>query len=164
MRKSGSMIGTLAAAVLIAMSLGAPALADSKDEITDLEHKCAAATSADELMNCYDKSNDLVVYDLMTPREFDGRDAVRADFQNAFSTFNNAKVEFINLHVVSDGKLGVAESVQHMTATDKSGKPVDPIFRVTDVWRKEKGGWKIIHSHISVPVDLASGKADMQSK
>ena len=44
------------------------------------------------------------------------------------------------------------------------GKPVDTIFRVTDVWRKEKGGWKIIHSHISVPVDLASGKADMQSK
>lgn len=164
MRKVGAMIGTLVAAGVFAMSLGTSARADSKDEITELEHKCASATSADQLMECYDKSNELVVYDLMTPREFDGRDAVRADFQNAFATFNNAKVEFINLHVVSDGKLGVAESVQHMTATDKAGKPIDTIFRVTDVWRKEKGGWKIIHSHISVPVDLASGKADMQSK
>ena len=164
MRKAATMIGTLIAAFVIAMSIGTSARADSKDEITDLEHKCASATSADQLMECYDKSNDLVVYDLMTPREFDGRDAVRADFQNAFATFGNAKVEFINLHVVSDGKLGVAESVQHMTATDKSGKPIDTIFRVTDVWRKEKGGWKIIHSHISVPVDLATGKADMQSK
>jgi hypothetical protein len=74
------------------------------------------------------------------------------------------QVEFINLHVVSDGKLGVAESVQHMSATDNSGKPIDMIFRVTDVWRKEKDGWKIIHSHISLPVDMASGNADLESK
>jgi ketosteroid isomerase-like protein len=164
MRKSGS-IGILAIAAVMAWGIGAPAFAaDSQAEITALEHKCAAATSADEAMKCYDKTNDLVVYDLMTPREFDGRDAVRADFQNGFSAFKNAKVEFINLHVVSDGKLGVAESVQHMSATDNSGKPIDMIFRVTDVWRKEKDGWKIIHSHISLPVDMASGKADMESK
>jgi ketosteroid isomerase-like protein len=164
MRRRLSIVVILVAASL-ALSFGARAYADdSKTEITDLEHKCAAATTADELMNCYDKSNDLVVYDLTTPREFDGRDAVRADFQNGFSAFKNAKVEFINLHVVSDGKLGVAESVQHMTATDNNGKPIDMIFRVTDVWRKEKGGWKIIHSHISVPMDMANGKADLESK
>ncbi len=166
MRKSRLIAGILTGAVLLALGFGPQAFAagDSQTEITELEHKCASATSADELMKCYDKTNDLVVYDLMTPREFDGRDAVRADFQNGFSAFKNAKVEFINLHVVSDGKLGVAESVQHMTATDNSGKPIDMIFRVTDVWRKEKDGWKIIHSHISVPVDMASGKADMESK
>jgi len=151
---------------LLAWGFGARAFAadESQTEITALEHKCASATSADEAMECYDKTNDLVVYDLTSPREFDGRDAIRADFQNGFSAFKNSKVEFINLHVVSDGKLGVAESVQHMTATDNSGKPIDIIFRVTDVLRKGKDGWKIIHSHISVPVDMASGKADLQSK
>jgi ketosteroid isomerase-like protein len=165
MRKSRSFAGILAAVALTAWGFGAQALAaESKAEITELEHKCAAATTADQVMGCYDTSNDLVVYDLMTPREFDGADAVRTDFQNGFSAFRNPKVEFINLHVISDGKMGVAESVQHMTATDNSGKPIDMIFRVTDVWRKEKGGWKIIHSHISVPVDMASGKPDMQSK
>jgi ketosteroid isomerase-like protein len=164
MRKSVLAASVLALAALIASGFGATARADSKDEITELEHKCASATTADEALKCYSKTNDLVVYDLMTPREFDGRDAVRADFQGGFNSFKNPKVEFINLHVVSDGKLGVAESVQHMTATDNSGKPIDMIFRVTDVWRKEKDGWKIIHSHISLPVDMASGKADMQSK
>ncbi len=165
MRKMGLFLGAIGAAILMISGFTAQVCAaDPKDEITELEHKCAAATTVDQLMECYDKSNDLVVYDLMTPREFDGRDAVKADFQNAFNSFKNAKVEFINLHVVSDGKLGVAESVQHMTATGNDGKPVDVIFRVTDVWRKEKGGWKIIHAHISVPVDMASGKADMQSK
>jgi len=165
MRKSGSLVGTLAAAALIACGFGAQALAaDAKAEITELEHKCAAATTVDEAMACFDTSEDLVVFDLSTPREFDGPKAVRADFQNAFDAFKNAKIEFINLHVTTDGKMAVAESVQHITATDKSGKPIDSIFRVTDVWRKEKGGWKIIHAHISVPVDMATGKADMQSK
>jgi ketosteroid isomerase-like protein len=165
MRTSISFAGILVAAVLLAWGIGGQAFAaDAKAEITDLEYKEAAATTADEALALCDTGDDLVVYDLSTPREFDGPKAVREDFQNFFSSTNNLKIEFINLHVISDGKLGVAESVQHITATDKSGKPVDMIFRATDVWRIEKGGWKIIHSHVSFPIDMASGKADMQSK
>lgn len=165
MRKTGLVIAALASAALFAWSFGAQAFAaGAKEEITELEHKCAAATTVDDLMGCYDASDELVVYDITTPREFDGPAAVRGDFQNFFDNSKNPKIEFISLHVTTDGKLGAAESVQHFTGTDKSGKPVDMIFRVTDVWRKEKGGWKIIHTHVSVPVDMASGKADMQSK
>ena len=160
-----SIVGTMVAIALIAWGFGAQALAaGAKDEITELEHKCAEAATVDELMKCYAASDDLVVYDITTPREFDGPAAVRGDFQNFFDNSKNPKIEFISLHVTTDGKLGAAESVQHFTGTDKSGKPVDMIFRVTDVWRKEKGGWKIIHTHVSVPMDMASGKADMQSK
>jgi len=163
MRKSYA--GILAAVGLMAWCFGAQAFAaDAKAEITELEHKEAAATTADEALALYDTSDDLVVYDLTPPREFDGLKALREDFQNFFSSTKNPKIEFINLHVVSSGKLGVGESVQHMTATDNNGKSIDIIFRVTNVWRKENGGWKIIHSHISLPVDMASGKADMQSK
>jgi ketosteroid isomerase-like protein len=61
--------------------------------------------------------------------------------------------------VIADDRLGVAESTQHMTATDKSGKPIDFIFRETDIWRKGQSGWKIVHTHVSVPVDLATGSA-----
>jgi ketosteroid isomerase-like protein len=165
MRKSRKLVGIIGAVALMVSSAGARALAaDAKAEITELEHKCAAATTADQALQCFDTSDELVVYDLMTPREFDGGKAVREDFQNGFNAFKNPKVEFVNLHVITDGKMGVAESIQHMTATDTSGKPIDTTFRATDVWRKEKGGWKIIHSHISYPVDMATGKADMQSK
>jgi ketosteroid isomerase-like protein len=164
MRKSISL-SVLAAAALIVWGFGAQAFAaDAKADITELEHKCATAATVDDLMGCYDASDDLVVYDISTPREFDGPAAVRGDFQAFFDNSKNPKIEFISLHVTTDGKLGAAESVQHFTGTDKAGKPVDMIFRVTDVWRKEKGGWKIIHSHISFPIDMASGKADMQAK
>jgi ketosteroid isomerase-like protein len=165
MRRSRSFAGTLVAAALIAWTLAAQVFAaGSKAEITELEHKFAESTTIDEAMGYLDASDDLVVYDLSTPREFDGPAAVRANFQNYFNNSKNPKAEFLSLHVTTEGKLAVAASVQHFTYTDKSGKSVDSIFRQTDVWRKEKGGWKIIHSHISFPVDMASGKADMQSK
>jgi hypothetical protein len=76
-------------------------------------------------MTCYAPGDDIVVYDIGTPREFDGQQAMRADFQNFFDSMKNAKVEFLSLHVATDGKMAMASSVQHFTGTDKSGKPVD---------------------------------------
>jgi len=166
MNRVGFTIATVAAAALLSWSFGlsAGAAGNTKAEIEKLEHQCAGATSVDQLMGCYDSSDDLVVYDIGTPREFDGQKAVRGDFQNFFDSIKDPKVEFVSLHVVSDGKMGLANSVQHFTGTDKAGKPVNMTFRVTDVWRKEKAGWKIIHTHVSFPTDMATGHADMQSK
>lgn len=165
MLRSGLLVGTLAATAILTGGFGTPALAaDAKAQITEMEHKCAAATNVDEAMACNDTSEDLVVYDIGTPREFDGPKAVHADLQNFFDNNKNPKVEFVSLHVVTDGTLGFASSIQHFTSTGKDGKPVDVTVRVTDVWRKIGGEWKIIHTHASYPVDLASGKADIQSK
>ena len=44
------------------------------------------------------------------------------------------------------------------------GKPLDLTLRVTDVFKKTNGKWLVIHEHVSWPVDLATGKADMSSK
>ena len=163
--KSRFRIVGLAAAALVALSFAGQALAaDAKAQITALDQKCANAPTLDQAMSCYDNSDDLVVYDVMTPREFDGTKAVRADFQKFFDANKSFKVEFVTFHVVTDGKLGIANSVQHLTATDKSGKQTEMTIRVTDVWRKEKDGWKMIEQHLSFPIDLASGKADLQSK
>ena len=37
-------------------------------------------------------------------------------------------------------------------------------FWVTDCLEKENDKWKIVHEHNSVPVDLATGQADLMSK
>jgi len=166
MKHTGFLVATFAAAVLGVCGTTPVALAaaDSKTEIEALEHRCAEAKTVDQLMTCYAPGDDLVVYDIGTPREFDGQQAVRADFQNFFDTMQNPKVEFLSLNVVTDGTMALANSVQHFTGTDKSGKPMDMTFRVTDVWQKQGGEWKMIHTHVSFPTDMASGKADMQSK
>jgi hypothetical protein len=48
--------------------------------------------------------------------------------------------------------------------TDKNGKPIDMTFRVSDGYKKINGKWMIVEEHLSFPVDVASGKADLSSK
>jgi ketosteroid isomerase-like protein len=164
MKKIGTLLGTIAVAALAwTVSFNALAAGSAKQEITDLEHKCIAATNAEQAMACFDPS-DVVLYDFIPPLKYAGAKAVRGDFDNAFANFLDAKGEFVELEVVTDGKLGVARSIQHFTWKSKDGKPMAATFRVTDVLHKVGGKWKIFHSHISVPVNPDTGKGEMNLK
>lgn len=46
----------------------------------------------------------------------------------------------------------------------KNGPPMDFTIRSTNVWRKIKGKWTIIHEHNSFPANPVTGEADLQSK
>ena len=163
MKKLLFTLSAISAAVLV-WSLGsAPAAGDAKAEITALEHKVIAATSADEAMTFQDEK-EIVLYDYVMPLQYVGGKAVRADFEKFFSSAKNIKGDFVTLRVVADGKVGVAHSIQHFTWTDKDGKPGEGTFRVTDCWQKVKGQWKLFHAHVSFPIDAATGKAEMNLK
>ena len=142
----------------------ANAAGSAKDEITALEHKLIAAPNADETMKYYDHNEDVDVYDFVPPLQYKGTDAVHTDFNNFFSNATDVKGEFVELVVVTDGKMGMARSIQHFTWKDKDGKAQEATIRVTDVLHKVKGEWKIMHSHISVPVDPKTGQGQMNLK
>jgi ketosteroid isomerase-like protein len=38
------------------------------------------------------------------------------------------------------------------------------VVRVTDVFRKLDGHWRIVQEHVSFPVDVSTGKADLLSR
>jgi ketosteroid isomerase-like protein len=139
------------------------AAGDAKAEITALEHKLIAATSADEAMKFQDVK-DIVLFDYVRPLQYVGEKAVRADLEKFFSSAKNVKGDFVSLHVVADGNVGVAYSIQHFTWTDTDGKPGEGTFRVTDGWHKVNGQWKVFHTHVSFPIDDATGKAEMNLK
>lgn len=167
MKKFGLTVGTALAATLIALGMGVNAYAagNAKDEaaIKSVEQKIMDATNADQVMKYYD-GKDIVFFDFVPPAEYKGADAVHADLNNFFNNATDIKAHFLDIGIVTDGKMGVAYSVQHFTWKDKDGKPQAGNFRVTDVYRKEAGQWKVIHSHVSVPVDPATGKPDMAAK
>ena len=54
--------------------------------------------------------------------------------------------------------------MRRMVGTTKDGSKAEMNFRLTDCLKKIKGKWLIIHEHVSFPVDLATGKADVLSK
>jgi ketosteroid isomerase-like protein len=160
---------TLMSVALIMLSFGARALAaDAKAQITERERHCAAAGvsgTVEEAMECFSSSPEVVAYDVFTPREFDGPEAIRDYFENYFASgFKNAKIEFVYLQVTTDGTIGYTHSAQHFSAITKNGSRLDAFSRVSDVWRKENGSWKIILTHASFPVDPVTFKADLQSK
>jgi ketosteroid isomerase-like protein len=163
MKKLVFLFSAISAAILV-WSFGAThAAGDAKAEITALEHKVIAATSADEAMTFQDEK-EIVLYDYVMPLQYVGGKAVRADLEKFFSGAKNVKGNFVALRVVADGNLGVAHSIQHFTWTDKDGKPGEGTFRVTDGWQKVDGKWKLFHTHVSFPIDAVTGKAEMNLK
>lgn len=164
MKRLGLTIGAIVgvAALMLSLSVSANAEGSAKDKkaIEEVEHKIIAATTTDEVMKYYDQ-NDIDVYDFVPPLQYQGAAAVHGDFDNFFNNATNVKANFVELVVVTDGKLGMARSLQHFTWNDKAGKAQEATLRVTDVFHKVGGKWKVIHSHISVPVDPKTGQAQM---
>src|SRR6202161_4683961 len=150
MTKPGLITGTIVAAAALLLNVSIHAHASSKNEqaIKDVENKMIATTNTDDLMKYYDQ-NDVDVYDLAGPLQYEGNAAVRGDFDNVFATFVGAKGNFVELVVVADSKWGRPRSIQHFAWTDKAGKPQEVTVRVTDVFHKVDGRWKVIHTHLS---------------
>jgi uncharacterized protein (TIGR02246 family) len=159
-----------AAIALVFCAVAFHAYASESDvaEIKALEANVASSASAkdpDAIMKNYVPDETLVVFDVIPPRQYVGAESYKKDWQGFLGSFNGpVTFENSDMQVVADGKLAYAHYIQHVAGTGKDGKPVDMTVRVTDVLRKLKGKWLIVHEHVSVPVDIASGKADMMSK
>jgi uncharacterized protein (TIGR02246 family) len=166
-RTARALIAAVATATCVA---AIPAQAGSSDEdaIRALESRFAAAFNAkdvDAIMKEYVPDESLVVFDVVPPRQYVGADAYRKDWQDFFATIKGLpKFDISDLHVAADSLLGYSHSIQHVTGTDTKGQPIDLTVRVTDVYRKIDGNWLIVHEHVSVPVDLDTGKPDLASK
>jgi ketosteroid isomerase-like protein len=160
------------AAAVLALGFGASqtARAESRDEagIRGLENQFVAAVNAKDvnaIMKVYVADESLFVFDVVPPRQYIGAKAYAKDWTDVLGMFNGPlKFEISDLSIAADGAMGFSHSIQRLTGTDTKGQPVDLTVRVTDVYRKFKGRWLIIHEHVSVPVDLATGKPDLSSK
>jgi ketosteroid isomerase-like protein len=153
--------------MLVAWRAQAPAVADFDQEIRMLEDRLAAGIRAkdiDKIMACYMNSPKLVVFDLIPPRQYTGWEAYKANWQGFLAQCNDSPTwEISDLHIQGGQGYAFSHSIQHAACTTKNGK-MDLILRVTDGYANFKGNWLIAHEHISVPVDLATGKADLRSK
>ena len=136
--------------------------------IRAMEDKFAAAVEArnlDGIMRSYVGDETLFVFDVIPPRQYVGATALRKDWGEFLSgTKGPLKYQVTDLDVVVVGPVGYGHSIQRLVTTDSKGQPVDLTTRVTDVYRKVKGNWVIVQEHISVPVDLDTGKPDLASK
>ncbi len=173
MRKSLCLLGAL----LIAFgATGAPRhvfaqakmASEDKAEIQALEKQYNDAFNAKDInaiMACYAPGKSLFVFDAVPPRQYPSWDAYKRDWESLFAAYPGPVTNAIseqNIAVV--GSVAYGHNIQTASFTRKDGAKLDVVVRVTDVYRKIKGKWLIVQEHVSFPVDLDTGKADLMSK
>jgi uncharacterized protein (TIGR02246 family) len=163
--------GITACVTFVALSIfvsDAPARADARVDIKALVDRFVVAFKAkdlDAIMKFYVPDQTLVVFDVVPPRQYVGAAAYRRDWQTFLDSFNGPiAVEVTDLDIVADRNLAYSRGIDRVTGTDKQGKKTDLTVRVTDIYKKTQGHWLVMHEHVSVPVDLDTGKPDLNSK
>jgi ketosteroid isomerase-like protein len=138
-------------------------------DIKALEERYMKAVGAKDLngiMAAYVPDNGLFVFDVVPPRQYVGAEAYRKDWEETLGMVPGpVDAGMSDLDVTATGgDLAWSHSIQHFSGTLKDGKKLDMNVRVTDGYKKINGQWLIALEHVSLPVDLATGKADFASK
>ena len=162
-----SAAGALLLAAALASPAAAPAAPSDQSQIDTLENQFAAAVQARDvakIMTFYAPEG-LFVFDVTPPRQYVGQAAYKKDWEDLFAGMTGpVKFKVSDLSVTAVGPVAYGHSIQSVHWTAKGGKASDMTVRVTDVYRKMGGKWLIVQEHVSVPVDLDTGKPDMMSK
>jgi uncharacterized protein (TIGR02246 family) len=117
----------------------------------------------DAAMSNYSKN--VISFDVVTPLQYFGLDAVRKRIQDWFSTFEGPiGFETHDLRIATDSDVAFAHSLSHVTGTKKDGAPLDMWWRSTVCYRKIDDRWMVTHEHNSVPFDPGSGRASLDLK
>ena len=91
-----------------------------------------------------------------------GWDSVGAEWRREASLKLGGTVSAEHVEVVAGPCMGftVTDEVgQNMTA---DGKPIEVRFRATNIFRKEAGGWKMVHHHTDVSANLINAVGEVK--
>lgn len=96
---------------------------------------------------------DAVLYELQPPLAFAGDEAHDTEGLEAwFATWRAPpRIELAEPQVSVEGPLAVVFGLANMRGRKADGADVDLWYRATFVLRHDTGGWRIVHSHTSVP-------------
>ena len=140
--------------------------AESEQQIRQLFDGWAKAFEAKDLdgvMAMY--APNITAFDIVPPLQFRGADNYRKDYSQFFSQFSGPiRVEAPNMQIEVSGDAAFAYGLEHIACKMTNGAPVDMWLRYTEGLKRIDGHWRVVHEHISVPADMATGKAAMDLK
>lgn len=123
------------------------------------------AKDIDKVMSFYAKDERLVFFDGFVPRQYTGQSSYRKSYQEFFKLFPGKATSRIDVNrVIVSGPFAAAYGTDRWVVTGIDGKPVEMVFRFTNVFQKVRGKWLAVHEHLSFPADPVTGQADLMSK
>lgn len=133
--------------------------AEVQQWITDFTHAFEAKDTK-AVMTLY--TPDVLAYDVVPPLQYSGSDAYGKDFAAFFSQYNGPlTLEIRDPRISVDGDLAIITCLERVSGTLTNGQQTSTWFRTTAGLRRVNGHWLDFHDHVSVPVDMATGKARM---
>lgn len=110
-------------------------------------------------------SSDILAYDLVAPLQYKGADAYGKDFDTFFSQYKGPlAIEYRDCGFSGTGDLAMITCLEHVSGTLTNGQHSSIWLRATSGLRRVNGRWLDFHDHISVPVDIETGKALLDLK
>jgi ketosteroid isomerase-like protein len=112
----------------------------------------------DRLMSLY--SPDILYFDVVPPLRYVGSAALRVRFRQWFDAYKGSlSVETRDFNISASGEIAVAHWLSRVSGTLKNGHEAGFWVRATSCCQRSNDRWLVTHEHISLPVDVMSGRA-----
>ena len=116
------------------------------------------AKDLDGIVSIY--APDLVSFDTVPPLQYVGAETFRNHWEEIFSSMPGpVGYEIADLSITVGDEVAFTHSFIRLSATLPTGQKIGNWVRWTACWRKIGGQWLMVHEHVSVPVDIQTGRA-----
>jgi len=131
--------------------------ADIRERIDKLV-EAIRAMDLEGVMSMY--APDIVSFDIVPPLQHVGAEAKWKNWEEAFTVFQRPLgYEIRDLTIIVGDEVAFGYSLNRLSGTLKNGNRSGFWVRATFCFRKIGGNWLIAHDHVSVPLDVESGRA-----
>lgn len=103
---------------------------------------------------------DMLFFDVIPPYVQSGAKAYRATWEGMFRHLPPRVMPYMrDVQIHTSGDLAVMHGSTQLVNADTKADATMGSVRVTVVYQRTGGEWKVIHEHVSVPIDPKTGKA-----
>ncbi|MGO3506505.1 YybH family protein [Brachybacterium tyrofermentans] len=138
----------------------------AEHEIRELHEEWFAASSRKDLdATMLPIAPDIVSYEHSIPLQYTQIEDIREECRQGFE-YQGEDFSWTvpDLQVMVREDLAVAWGLNRMASTNAEGTETVSWSRGTRVFHRTDGGWKMVHQHVSFPVDAETGVAAMELK
>jgi ketosteroid isomerase-like protein len=129
-------------------------------EITELHERWFQASRDKDLdASMEPMSRDIVSYDHSAPLQFTDIEAIREECRIGFEAADDLEWTVPDLRIEVESDLAVAWGLNRMRTHRSDGTDSVTWSRGTRVFRRVDGRGRMIHQHVSFPVDPSTGAA-----
>ncbi len=120
-------------------------------------HTTVTGGDLDRIMAFYD--DDVVAFDAIATLQFVGAAAYREHWAQCLQFMGEGSIVLHSVTVQASDDLAVAWFIDRCSGPNEQGEMESGYTRGTACYRRQGDGWRIVHEHFSMPIDMQTGKA-----